>query len=72
MFVENCVDIIVGLFSFFLLNIIMFSFFLGDCSCVPDADDAEEEDDAGYVGDRDAVDAVDDKHSKSIFFPYSD
>ena len=50
----------------------MFSFFLGDCSCVPDADDADEEDDSGYVGDRDAVDAVDDKHSKSIFFPYSD
>ena len=56
-----------GRIIFFFLHISYFHVF-----CVPVADDADEEDDCGYVGDRDAVDAVDDKHSKSIFFPYSD
>ena len=58
--------------SFFKTNtfdIFSFSIFLGKCSFVPDADDADDEDDCRCVGDRDADDG---RHSKSKLFPYSD
>ena len=71
---------IIARFSSFFFNtdifdiffVFSFSIFLGKCSFVPDADDADDEDDCRCVGDRDAADAVDGRHSKSILFPYSD
>ena len=72
---------IIARFSSFFFNtdifdiffVFLFSIFLGKCSSVPDAGDADDEDDCRCVGgDRDAADAVDGRHSKSKLFPYSD